>query len=310
MGARIGKRAAKAQKHLEEVQAKESKLKDSTKKSRVTALKEKRVASEIELKEAQEIQAEYHENLQGIADEIHPFSLTDSHMNDAEKVKARLELRAQAFENIAKKQAILDKRKVMTKFRNQFDPLAVSVDFWWLWVRETLQNLAVENTVLEEWLTETLLPVVYWHHKMQQTKHRCAKEKYHQAWEQASKVIKEHSFSATLSESEIAHWLAWATNMAQQFQRSSSAVEGRNGCLSQMYHNGRGLSEKRLKSLTVIHNYGLKRADGTTAATRLFDSEFPDLFSWLLDKMDDLPLPRKSRERVVSNPLTLSGVPC
>ncbi|MCP5101154.1 MAG: hypothetical protein GY943_36875 [Chloroflexi bacterium] len=98
--------------------------------------------------------------------------------------------------------------------------------------------------------------------------------------------------------------------MAQQFQRSSSAVEGRNGCLSQMYHNGRGLSEKRLKSLTVIHNYGLKRADGTTAATRLFDSEFPDLFSWLLDKMDELPLPRKSRERVVSNPLTLSSVPC
>ncbi len=86
--------------------------------------------------------------------------------------------------------------------------------------------------------------------------------------------------------------------------------KGRNGCLSQMYHNGRGLSEKRLKSLTVIHNYGLKRADGTTAATRLFDSEFPDLFSWLLDKMDELPLPRKSRERVVSNPLTLSGVPC
>ncbi|MCP4266948.1 MAG: aminoacyltransferase, partial [Candidatus Brocadiaceae bacterium] len=225
LGARIGKRAAKAQKQLEEVQAKESKIKDSTKKSRVTTLKEKRVASEIELKEAQEIQAEYHENLQGIADEIHPFSLTDSHINDAEKVRARLELRAQAFENIAKKQAVLDKRKVMTKFRNQFKPLAVSVDFWWLWVRETLQNLAVENALLEEWLTEMLLPVVYWHHKMQQTKHRCAKEKYHQAWEQASKVIKEHPFSATLSESEIAHWLAWATNMAQQFQRSSSAVE-------------------------------------------------------------------------------------
>jgi hypothetical protein len=28
----------------------------------------------------------------------------------------------------------------------------------------------------------------------------------------------------------------------------------------------------------------LKRADDTTAATRLFDREFPDLFSWLLDE--------------------------
>ncbi len=85
--------------------------------------------------------------------------------------------------------------------------------------------------------------------------------------------------------------------------------KGRNGCLSQMYHNGRGLSEKRLKSLTVIHNYDLKRIDGSTAAMRLFDMEFPDLFSWLLDKMGELPLPRKNRERVVSNPLPLFDVP-
>ncbi len=39
LGARIGKRAAKAQKQLEEVQAKESKIKDSTKKSRLNIMK-------------------------------------------------------------------------------------------------------------------------------------------------------------------------------------------------------------------------------------------------------------------------------
>lgn len=32
-------------------------------------------------------QSEYHENLQGIGDEVHPFSLTDNNINDAEKVK-------------------------------------------------------------------------------------------------------------------------------------------------------------------------------------------------------------------------------
>jgi hypothetical protein len=35
-----------------------------------------------------------------------------------------------------------------------------------------------------------------------------------------------------------------------------------------MYHNGRGLSKKRLKALTVIHNYGIRRTNGTTAAMR------------------------------------------
>ena len=86
-------------------------------------------------------------------------------------------------------------------------------------------------------------------------------------------------------------------------------MEGRNGCLSQMYQNGRGLSEKRLKALTVIHNYGIKRCDGTTAAGRLFDGEFPDSFLWLFDEMGELPLSRKNRERVISNPLILLSVP-
>jgi hypothetical protein len=76
-----------------------------------------------------------------------------------------------------------------------------------------------------------------------------------------------------------------------------------------MYHNGRGLTEKRLKALTVIHNYSIRREDGTTAAMRLFDTEFPDPFLWVLDKMGELPLPRKSRERMIANPLKLVAVP-
>jgi hypothetical protein len=49
--------------------------------------------------------------------------------------------------------------------------------------------------------------------------------------------------------------------------------------------------------------------DDTTAATRLFDREFPDLFSWLLDEMNALPLPRKSRRRSIAKSLILESVP-
>jgi len=97
--------------------------------------------------------------------------------------------------------------------------------------------------------------------------------------------------------------------MVRQFHRSSSAVEGRSGCLSQMCHNGRGLTESRLTALTVIHNYGLRRQDGTTAAERLFGKPFPDLFAWLASQMGELPLPRKARQRAVRNPLKLELVP-
>ena len=96
--------------------------------------------------------------------------------------------------------------------------------------------------------------------------------------------------------------------MVRQYHHSSSAVEGRNDRLSQMYHCGRGLTESRLKTLMVIHNYGLKCSDGTTTAERLFGRACPDLFGWLVNQMDEIPLPRKARQRAIRNPLKLVNV--
>ncbi|CAC9548636.1 hypothetical protein, partial [uncultured Gammaproteobacteria bacterium] len=56
-------------------------------------------------------------------------------------------------------------------------------------------------------------------------------------------------------------------------------------------------------------NYGLKRRDGTTAAQRFFEQDSPDLFSWILDEMGELPLPRQARPKVTLDPLKLLGVP-
>jgi hypothetical protein len=310
LGARLGKRVSQAEKDLAAAQSAEGKAAKKTDGVMSVNLEADRVTAEKMLEVAQKSQQDYYENLQGLSDEVHPFSWVDNSVNDAEKVVQRLEVRAQAFEVLAKDQGIADHKNTLNKLRNQFGALAVSVSFWWLWVRETLLSLGVEDTGLEQWLTTSLLPVVYWHHKMRHTKNRKAKEKYHKAWESSSAALKAHVLTATLPASEIQRWLQWAENMSRQFQRSSSAVEGRNGCLSQMYHNRRGFDSKRLKALTVIHNYDIKREDGTTAAMRLFNTEFPDLFSWLLEQMGELPLPRKGRERVTFNSLKLLNVPC
>ena len=102
---------------------------------------------------------------------------------------------------------------------------------------------------------------------------------------------------------------AWASNLAGQFQRASSAVEGRNGYLSQLNHCARGAPPQRLKVMTVIHNFDLKRADETTAAERLFKTSFPDLFDWMVERMAPLPVPRKPRTPAKFNPLKLLTVP-
>ena len=295
LGANLARRRATAEKQFEAAQTAVDNAVETAANPEKALLVKQRLEAEEALDKAKQTRADYHENLQGIAEEIHPFSLSNNRPKSAKQVEAGLENRAQVFETLAIDQGIEDKNGTLKTFRNQIQALAVTVRFWWLWVRETLQGLAV-NTEMEHWLTTTLLPLVYWHHQLHKTQNPKARDRYRKAWQQAVQAFNAHPVTRTLAESEIQRWLTWAESMVRQFHRSSSAVEGRNGCLAQMYHNGRGLNEQRLRALTVIHNHGLKREDGTTAAMRLFETDFPDLFPWLLDPMGPLPLPRKHRD--------------
>ena len=161
LGARLGKRVSQAEKNRVAVQAAKDKAVKKADETALASLEVDKITAETALEAAKQSQQNYHENLQGIGDEVHPFSLIDNNVNDAEKVVQGLESRAQAFEAIAQEQGIADNRNTLKKLRNQFEALAVSVSFWWLWVNETLLSLGVEDTELEQWLTTTLLPVVY-----------------------------------------------------------------------------------------------------------------------------------------------------
>ena len=82
--------------------------------------------------------------------------------------------------------------------------------------------------------------------------------------------------------------------MAAKYQRTTSAIEGRNARLSQHYFATRGVNKDHVNSLTVLHNFWIKRDDGTSAANRLCGVDPPDFFEWLLGYMQDIPLPRKT----------------
>ena len=69
---------------------------------------------------------------------------------------------------------------------------------------------------------------------------------------------------------------------AELFQRSSSCVEGRNGVLSLLMHRFHHLSQKTLRVLSIVHNFGVKRKeDGSTAAERFFNAKHGELFNCL-----------------------------
>lgn len=304
----LGRRKAKAERQYDEA---ENDLKTKSAK----ASDEERRGLEAQLAMAQQArdqvdqaQQAYREPLQGIAEDVHPFSLEDNTATTADGVADGLTKRAQAIETLAQKEGIPDTRSALRKFRAQIGALSSHIGVWWRWVEKTLLDLSADAAT-RQWLTGKLLPVLYWHCQMRKTQSGSQRKRYREAWQRAVRDWEADPFRLGLSQSDLERWLEWGEWMVRQFHRSSSAVEGRNGRLSQLYHNGRGLTKSRLAALTVIHNYGLKRGDGTTAAERLLGSPFPDLFDWLLGQMGELPLPRKPRQRIAHNPLILNSVP-
>jgi Family of unknown function (DUF6399) len=86
-----------------------------------------------------------------------------------------------------------------------------------------------------------------------------------------------------------------AQDCADRFQRSRSAVEGRDGPLA-LYHHGRHrLSRRKLASLTAVHTYYVRRPDGTTAAERFFGRAHASLFEQLTEHVPLPPPPRRRR---------------
>ena len=86
----------------------------------------------------------------------------------------------------------------------------------------------------------------------------------------------------------------WGREVAGWFARSSSAVEGRNGQLALRYHSLHRLPTRKLQALTAVHNYWLRRGDGTTAAERFFGAKPADLFEYLVER---LPVPARPAKR-------------
>ena len=88
-----------------------------------------------------------------------------------------------------------------------------------------------------------------------------------------------------------------AAECADLFQRSSSCVEGRNGQLSLHHHGHHRLSDRKLAALTAVHNFFIRRPDGTTAAERFFGRPPAPLFAQLLERLPLPPSPARRRPR-------------
>jgi len=253
-------------------------------------------------------QAAYRQHQQAISESVHPFDPASGLAQDQATVLAALQQESEAIEALAEARLISDRKGHLKKFRKQREDLSRHVGVWWLWIHTLLADCAPEPEQ-GDWVAHRMMPVIYWHGRMEKAKKKEQRLLCQRAWEQAQQRYRDDPRTQQLSDEHIQHWRCWCESKVKHFQRTSSAVEGRNGCLSQLYHHGRGLTPARLKALTVIHNYGIRQPDGSTPASRLFAQEFPDVFESLLADMKPLPLPRKRRQRKKSNPLICKACP-
>jgi hypothetical protein len=290
----IGRRLRQAHKDLEHAEAV---LESSPGLAPGAEAKAEMEASRAEVQRWEEVQRTYRHHLETLSLTLHPFGIADSAPQTSAQIQSRLQAEVAAIETLAHRHQFPARHDAMKKVRNQLPALAALVDFWWQGVDQDLEP-CVLSPRWRRWVHECLLPMVYWAYQVPRTRCRRRKAKVQEALAGVRAAFERHAITQRLAPEVLAAWHAWATDRVHAFQRASSAVEGRNGSLSQLHRNHRGLPKQRYKVWTVLHNFDCRAADGTTPASRFFRRTFPDLFETVLSHIEALPQPRRRKHQV------------
>ena len=248
----------------------------------------------------QEVGRAWRQHLAKLSGILHPWRLVDSIRQTSKEVEEQLRAELKAIETLLETNGLPRKTDTLDKVQKQLAGISALVDLWWQTVRQDLTQLAMTPR-WTQWAEDVLLPLMYWQEQLRRTRHPGQKAQIALVLQAVEEVFERHPCTRQLKPEVLAGWKAWAAEHAKAFQRTSSAVEGRNGYLSQMQHNHRGLPTRRYQVWTALHNFDGRAADGTTPAARFFRRSFPDLFESVLSQIDELPMPRQRRQALAAS---------
>jgi len=247
----------------------------------------------------QERQERARQAVRGLGDDYHPFDPHSGQPLEAAEVQGRLEQRVAAVEEVVVEAQLGERgREALGKSRRWLVLLAATLNWYWAEVRRRIEELELSSSA-ERAVYQQLLPGLYWEAAAQRGRDAEQRQRLRQLSQRLLRRARSpRGPLSRLAAEEREAVEKVVREAASLFVRSSSCVEGRNGRLS-LYHHGQGpLQQERLRALTVWHNYGCERWDGTTAAERFFGSKPRPLLEWLLERIPDLPRPvRKGKQR-------------
>lgn len=299
---------SQAEKDLEKAKQQEQRLEQAEQKKPNSVTVEMWVANIQAEDQAQEDLKGARQRLECAVEQIrevsrmyHPFDRETGRPVTAEQMQARLAEPLGRLQVVVEETGLGERaQQAVPKAQGWVLLLVGCLSWYWTMLRQKLEKLDVSEEV-EQTLRESLIAGYYW--EMASAKEKDPDEKKRLA--ELAQRLKEKAWAkggalAGLTPAPRKEVQEVAQQCAGLFQRSSSCVEGRNGRLSLFHHGQTRLSEPRLKALTVVHNYVVRREDGTTAAERFFGAKQRDAFAWLLRRLPDLPRPAAKRPKLAS----------
>lgn len=250
------------------------------------------------LKDAENRREKVREASKSLGQIYHPFNMEDGKKRSPDTLCDELNSAFNVIE-VGIQEAELSENSIkhVEKARRMTDSMVSTLTFFWAMVGKQLEAMKLPERLKTAFL-DLLLPATYIEIHSAKGNLAEVKNKRLALSQQLYGQLAQNSAWQALSANEQVELHNQATECAHIFQRSSSNVEGRNGQLSLLHHVYKKINSRKMAASTVIHNYFIRRQDGTTAAERFFEHKPDNLFTWLLSNTDYPALPAKRRSRV------------
>ncbi len=262
------------------------------------ARQEKKQATEnlITRQEQQERARKANKNISGV---YHPYNLQTGEAQETETVDKALQAQFKELATIAAEAGVRERsQQRIEKAKRVVVGMVATIAFFWLTVTAKIEALGLAEET-EKMVFEKLLPAYYLSIVAKKTKDMAQREQLKQKSKEFIAVVRNKDSPIqrlSVAEQQTVDTVAW--ECVHLFQPSSSCVEGRNGQLALRHHALHRLSDRKLNALKVVHNFHLRRRDGTTAAERFFGKAPKELFSYLLERVDLPGFPAQKRPHI------------
>lgn len=227
----------------------------------------------------------------------HPINLQTGQLQTAECMESRFIEQFKVIQERVQDAELLESCiDHIEKAKRAFDAIVSYMKYFFVVYQAFISGFQPEE---EEFFNEVIFPLSYlrmiWRRLSKKAKEEC---------KELLRSLEVRIRDAPWTDEVKEKWLQKGREMAETFQRSSSCVEGRNGVLSLNHHRLHRMNPKSLRVLTIIHNFDVRRADGTTAAERFFEAKHENLFDSLVMRVRMPQRPQKQRhnrqERLVA----------